>query len=111
MEVGEVLLIDDAVTDYDRNKLERPCMVVRVNPGPPAGVWVLPRSTQGRDGTFVPAGALPGLNRDGRFMVLPRFAAASDLAGVRSLGVLPQPYRDQVLENVNDVAIDFEGDL
>jgi hypothetical protein len=44
-------------------------------------------------------------------MVLPRFAAASDLSGVRSLGVLPQPYRDQVLENVNDVAIDFEGDL
>jgi hypothetical protein len=111
MEVGEVLRIDDVVTGFDDNKPQRPCMVVRVTGGPRAGAWVLPRSTKGTDGTFVPAGALPGLDRDGRFMVLPRFVAAGDLEGCPSLGVLGAADRDRVLDNLNDVVIDLQIEL
>jgi hypothetical protein len=67
VEVGDVFLIDDAVTGFDRNKPERPCMVVRVEAPPRAGAWVVPRSTRGSTGTLVPRDALPGLNKDGRF--------------------------------------------
>lgn len=111
MEVGEVLRIDDSVTGYDRNKPGRPCMVAALQERPRAGAWVLPRSTQGRDGTLVPAGALPGLNKPGRFMYLPHFVAAADLAGCPSLGVLGEPHRQRVLDNVNLVVVDFEGEL
>ncbi len=111
MEVGEVLRIDDAITGYDRNKPGRPCMVVRVEQRPRAGAWVLPRSTQGSQGTAVPAGLLPGLNKPGRFMYLPHFVSAADLADCLSLGVLEDPHRQRVLDNVNDVMVDFEAEL
>lgn len=111
MEVGEVLRIDDAVTGFDRNKRGRPCMIVRVAERPRAGAWVLPRSTTGSIGTAVPAGALPGLTQPGRFMYLPHFVLAADLAGCPSLGVLGEPHRGRVLDNVNDVVIDFEEEL
>lgn len=111
MDTGEVLLIDDAVTGYDRNKPKRPCMVVRVVDAPHAGAWVVPRSTKGTIGTFVPARALPGLNRDGRFMFVPVFVAAADLIAVTSLGVLGFAHRQRILNNLNDVVIDLEDDL
>jgi hypothetical protein len=111
VEVGEILRIDDVVTGFDDNKPGRPCMVVRVVDQPRAGAWVLPRSTKGSIGTPVPAGALEGLDEDGRFMYLPHFVASADLAGCPSLGVLPEPYRQRVLENVNDVVIDLEAEL
>lgn len=110
VEVGEVLLIDDVVTGFDDNKPGRPCMVIRVVEPPRAGVWVVPRSTKGHQGTFVAARALPDLNKDGRFMFLPHFVAAADLEGCRSLGVLGPDVRDPVLANVNDVIIDVEVD-
>lgn len=105
MVVGQVLRIDDVVTGFDDNKPGRPCMVVRVSERPRAGAWVLPRSTKGRHGTLLPAGVLPGLDRDGRFMFLPRFVPAVDLCDCESLGVLPDHVRDLVLANVNDAAI------
>lgn len=111
VEVGEILRIDDVVTGFDDNKPGRPCMVVRVVDQPPAGGWVLPRSTKGSIGTLVPAGALKGLDQDGRFMYLPHFVVSAELAGCPSLGVLPEPHRGRVLENVNDVVIDLEGEL
>ncbi len=111
MQIGEVLLIDDVTTGFDDNKFARPCMVVRVTSAPRAGAWVLPRSTRGSDGTLVRAGALPGLNKDGRFMYLPRFVSATDLESCRSLGVLGAAERDRVLANVNDVVIDIQIDL
>jgi hypothetical protein len=111
MQVGEVLRIDDVVTGFDDNKLQRPCMVVRVSGPPRAGAWVLPRSTKGSVGTLVRAGALSGLNKDGRFMFVPRFVAMSDLAGCPSLGVLGDAGRDRVLDNVNDVIIDLPTEL
>jgi hypothetical protein len=106
VDVGEVLLIDDVVTGWDDNKPARPCMVVRVSDPPRSGAWVVPRSTKGRQGTFVPAGALPGLNKDGRFMFLPHFVPAVDLADCESLGVLGDADRERVLANVNEVEID-----
>lgn len=111
VEVGDVLLIDDAITGFDRNKPERPCMVVKVEAPPRAGGWVVPRSTQGSVGTLVPRGAMPGLNKDGRFQFLPRWVSASDLAGCRSLGALPDPYRTRVLDNANIVVAEVEIDL
>jgi len=107
MEVGEVLLIDDVVTGFDDNKPARPCMVVRVTDPPRTGALVVPRSTKGSTGTFVPAGALHGLNKAGRFMFLPHFVSAADLEACTSLGVLGANYRDLVLANVNDVEIDL----
>ncbi len=111
MQVGEVLRIDDVVTGFDDNKLQRPCMIVRVSAPPRAGAWVLPRSTRGSTGTLVRAGALAGLNKDGRFMFVPRFVSAGDLAGCPSLGVLGPADRDRVLDNVNDVIIDLPTEL
>lgn len=105
-----MLLIDDVITGFDRNKPGRPCMVVRVEPSPRAGAWVVPRSTQGSIGTRVPRNVLPGLNKDGRFQFLPRRVSVLDLAGCRSLGLMPEPYRTKVLQNANMVLIDFEAD-
>ena len=102
-----MLRIDDVVTGFDDNKRGRPCMVVRVVGPPRAGAWVVPRSTKGRTGTFVRAGALPRLDRDGRFMFLPHFVAAADLGECESLGVLNVGDRERVLANVNDVVIDL----
>jgi hypothetical protein len=82
VEVGDVLLIDDAITGFDRNKPDRPCMVVKVDVTPRGGAWVVPRSTQGSIGTLVPREALPGFNKDGRFQFLPRsrFAPSSEIS-------------------------------
>jgi hypothetical protein len=44
-------------------------------------------------------------------MYLPHFVSAADLLGCPSLGVLGEPHRQRVLDTVNDVAIDFEGEL
>lgn len=106
-----MLLIDDAITGFDRNKPSRPCMVVRVELPPRAGAWVIPGSTQGSIGTRVPRNVLSGLKKDGRFQFLPRRVSAFDLASCRSLGPMPEPYRTRVLENANTVLIDLEVDL
>lgn len=111
MEVGEVLRIADSVTGFDHNKPGRPCMVVAVQDRPRAGAWVVPRSTRGSTGTHVPAGALLGLDQPGRFMYLPHFVAAADLAGCPSLGVLGEPHRQRVLDSVNLVVVDLEAEL
>ncbi len=114
MEVGEVLRIDDRVTGFGvRNKEGRPCMVVRVEEPPRGGAWVVPRSTTGTTGTPVPAGSLPGLNREGRFLYIPRWVSDEDLAGCESLGVLADQLRDRVLEDTNFIAVDddIEVDL
>lgn len=105
-----MLLIDDALTGFDRSKPDRPCMVVRVEPPPRDGAWVVPRSTQGSIGILVPRDALSGLNKDGRFQFLPRWVSTADLAGRRGLGVLPEPYRTRVLNNCNMVVVDVEID-
>lgn len=108
VELGEVLRVDDAVTGFDLNKPGRPCCVVKVESSPRSGAWVLPRSTKGTTGTFVPGGVLPGLDRDGRFQFIPRYVSAQDLENCPSLGVLPDPHRSRVLANVNTVEFDLE---
>lgn len=106
-----MVLVDDAITGFDRNKPARRCLVVKVEPAPRGGIWVLPRSTQGSTGTFVPAGAMSGLSKDGRFQFLPRFVAAADLEGCENLGPLPEPHRSKVLESANMVVVDVAVDL
>jgi hypothetical protein len=91
--------------------LADPCVLIRVETAPRAGAWVLPGSSKGSIGTFVPRNTLPGLKKDGRFQFLPRWVSACDLAGCPSLGCLPEPYRTRVLENANTVAVDFEVEL
>lgn len=108
MQVGDVVKIDDSVTGFDRNKPGRPCMVVGIDPPPRRTVFVVPRTTSGTVGTFVPARALRGLDRDGRFLFLPRRVSQSDLVGAPNLGQLPEPYRTRVLEQVNVAAVDVE---
>lgn len=104
MEVGEILRIDDALTGFDDNKVGRPCMVVRLETHPRSGGWVLPRSTR-PPGTKTPGGLLPGLDRDGWFMYLPYHLVEADLETCPSVGVLPEPYRTAVLDNVNGATL------
>ncbi len=73
-------------------------------------MWVVPRSTKGSTGTRTPAGVLPGLTQQGRFMFLPRRVPASSLQQAASLGLLPEPFRARVLESVNAVVIDLEAE-
>ena len=108
MEIGEVLRIDDSVTGFDDNKRGRPCMVVRVEPEPRSGAWVVPRTTTGSSGTLTPGGLLPGLEDEGRFMYLPHRVSGEDSGEAPSLGVLPEPHLSKVLRNVNDVEINID---
>ncbi len=108
MQIGEVLRIDDTITGFDDNKPGRPCCVVAVEPPPHDAVWVVPRSTKGSTGTRTPADVLAGLTQQGRFMFLPRRVPAASLQQAASLGLLPEPYRTRVLENVNAVVIDLD---
>lgn len=105
-----MLRVDDTITGFDDNKPGRPCCVGAVEAPPRDGAWVVPRSTKGSTGTWTPAGVLPGLEREGRFMFLPRRVPTSDLAGCASLGLLPEPYRTRVLDNVNAVVIELESE-
>lgn len=109
VQIGEVLRIDDTITGFDDNKPGRPCCIVAIDSPPREAVWVVPRSTKGSTGTLTPAGVLPGLTQEGRFMFLPRRVPAASLQRPPSLGVLPEPFRTRVLENVNAVVIDLEA--
>jgi hypothetical protein len=105
---GEIVLIDDKITRFDHNKPKRRCCVYKVQGPPDSGIWVVPRSTKGKAGTFVPKGVLPILNEDGRFMYIPRFVSEADLEGVSGHGVLPDPYKQTVLDNVNPATMEID---
>ena len=107
---GEVIRLDDRVTKFDDNKQRRPNCVVEVVGDPIELVYVVPRTTRGTTGTLVPANVLPGLDKPGRFLFVPRQVRPQDLIGVERLGILPDPYKDRVLENVNMAAIDLDFD-
>lgn len=105
---GEVIRLDDRVTDFDLGKIGRPNCIVRLIGDPLQQAYVVPRTTDGSIGTFTPAGALPGLNKPGRFLYLPRLVLPADLEGCESLGVLPEQLRTLVLGNVNWAATDLD---
>lgn len=107
---GEVIRLDDRVTKFDDNKRGRPNCVVEVIGDPIELVYVVPRTTRGTIGTFVPANVLPGLDKAGRFLFVPRPVQPQDLIAVERLGILPDPYKDRVLENVNTASIDLDFD-
>ena len=109
-EKGDVIRLNDQVTNFDDNKPGRPNCVVQVVGDPIEFVYVVPRTTRGTTGTLVPANVLPGLNKPGRFLYVPRQVQPQDLLDVERLGVLPQPYRDRVLENANMAMIDLDFD-
>jgi hypothetical protein len=85
---GEVIRLDDRVTRFDDNKTGRPNCVVAVIGDPIELVYVVPRTTRGTTGTFVPAGVLPGLDKPGRFLFVPRQVLPQDLVDVERLGIL-----------------------
>lgn len=107
---GEVIRLDDRVTQFDDNKLGRPNCVVAIVGDPIELVYVVPRTTKGTVGTLVPANVLPGLDKAGRFLFVPRPVEPADLVDVDRLGVLPDSYKTRVLENVNTAAIDLDFD-
>lgn len=110
VEPNDVLMIPDAVTGYDHAKPLRPCFVVQLEPGPPKGAYVLPRSTKtpprNQGATFVPKGVLRGLNKDGWFEQVARFVTIRQLESCENLGALPEPYASQVRSNVNEGSLD-----
>lgn len=108
MQPGEIVLIDDKITGFDDNKAKRRCCVYKVQGPPDPGIWVVPRSTKGKTGTFVPKGVLPILDEDGRFMYIPRFVSQADLKGVTGKCVLPDKYKREVLDNVNTGAMEID---
>jgi hypothetical protein len=109
MERGTVIRLDDRVTGFDFAKPGRPYCVVAVDGDPPTIVYVVPRSTQRQSqGVLTPARILPGLNDDGRFLWRPYAVAVVDVQAAPLLGVLPEPYRTRVLEQVNLAEFDLE---
>jgi hypothetical protein len=99
---GDVIRLDDTVTGFDLGKQGRPYCVVAVYGDPPAVVYVVPRSTQPQSqGVATPSGVLPGLNDAGRFLWRPYAVAVTDVTDAPQLGLVPEPYRTRVLEQVN----------
>jgi len=105
---GEVIRLDDNLTGFDLAKPGRPYCVVAVDGDPPAVVYVVPRSTQPQcQGVVTPGGLLPGLNDAGRFLWRPYPVAVADVEHAPRLGLLPEPYRSQVLEQANLAEFDI----
>lgn len=98
---GELLRMDDVDTGFDKfsppdgAKEGRPYVVI----GTPFGgrVRVVPQSTKGTRGVYVPAGAVDGL-KEGRFIPWSTPVRISLAARCESLGYLPNPYLDHVKE-------------
>jgi hypothetical protein len=105
---GEVIRLDDVVTGFDNGKTGRPNCIVRVIGDPLQQAWVVPRTTDGSIGTLTAAGILRGLNKNGRFLYIPRLVLPADLFGCERLGVLPEKVRTLVLGNVNWAATDLD---
>jgi hypothetical protein len=103
-----VIRLDDGVTGFDHGKSGRPNCIVRLVGDPLQQAYVVPRTTNGSIGTLTKAGVLPGLDRDGRFLYLPRLVLPVDLRDCERLGVLPETVRTLVLDNVNWAALDLE---
>ena len=108
LQEGEVIRLDDDVTGFDFGKTGRPNCIVRLVGEPLQLAYVVPRTTDGSIGTPTPVGVLPGLNKAGRFLYLPRPVLPADLARCERLGLLPEKLRTLVLGNVNWAALDLE---
>jgi hypothetical protein len=99
---GDVIRLDDTVTGFDLGKQGRPYCVVALDGDPPAVVFVVPRSSRPQSqGVATPSGVLRGLNDAGRFLWRPYAVAVADVEAAPRLGLLPEPYRTRVLEQVN----------
>jgi hypothetical protein len=107
-EEGQVIRLDDKVTGFDDNKLGRPNCVVRVVGNPLQQLYVVPRTTSGSIGTASPGGLMPGLDKPGRFLYIPRLVLPADLVGCELLGMLPEAIRGVVIGNVNWAALDLD---
>ena len=105
---GEVIRLDDKVTGFDFDKIGRPNCIVRLIGDPLQQAYVVPRTTVGSIGTPTPAGVLPGLNKAGRFLYLPRPVLPADLVGCERIGLLPGKLRTLVLGNLNWAALDLD---
>jgi hypothetical protein len=105
---GDVIRLDDRVTDFNFGKIGRPNCIVRLVGDPLQLTYVVPRTTDGSIGTLTPASVLPGLNKVGRFLYLPRPVLPADLLGCDRLGMLPEKWRTLVLNNVNWAALDLD---
>src|SRR4051794_11013640 len=105
---GCVIRLDDVVTGFDDGKEGRPYCIVGWEGDPPHSYAVSPRTTTGPRGVFVPAGTLPGLNRDGRFVFRAYRAPSNDVEAAPIEGVLPELHRTRVLDDVNAIEFDLE---
>lgn len=98
---GELLRMNDLDTGFDKfspadgPKEGRPYAVI----GKPFGgrVRVVPQSTRGTRGVYVPDGTVHGL-KAGRFIPWSTPVRISLAAGCDSIGYLPNPYLEQVKE-------------
>jgi hypothetical protein len=100
-----VIRLDDVVAGFDANKRGRPYCVVGWVGDPPHTYALSPRTTSGPRGVEVPAGVLPGFNR---FIWRAYSAPAADVEAAPIEGMLPEPYRTRVLEEVNTIEFDLE---
>lgn len=97
---SELLRMNDVDTGFDKfcpdqPKTGRPYVVI----GRPIGgrVRVVPQSTKGARGVYVPDGAVEGLE-GGRFVPWSAAVRISLAASCETNGYLPQPYLNQVKE-------------
>jgi hypothetical protein len=108
VEVGQVIRAHDGDIGFEGGKSGRPYLIVRVIGDPPELIFVVPRTASGLEGVPVPAGAVPGLNKDGKFLVDPLAVPAPDLSGARLLGVLPEPYLSRVLDRLHRTLMELD---
>ncbi len=108
MRPGLVIRIDDDVTGFGGGKIGRPYLVIRVLGDPPELVYVVPRSASGWEGVPVPEKIISGLNKPGNFLLDPLPVAASDLAGAKILGQLPEPYLSRVLDRIHTFFLELD---
>jgi hypothetical protein len=98
---GELLRMNDVDTGFDKfsppdgPKEGRPYVVIGKAFG--GRVRVVPESTKGTRGVYVPDGAVDGL-KEGRFIPWSTPVRISRAARCESIGYLPNPYLDRVKE-------------
>ena len=97
--VGDVLHVSDLDTGFSEKPKLRPCMITKIFGH---NVRVAGRSASGDQGVPVPRETLPGFDRDGVFF-RPGARISLGLANKSErLGVLPDPYKTQVLFYLNE---------
>jgi hypothetical protein len=99
--IGDLFRLPDLLTGFSENpRKQRWCMVVSVDK---YSARVAPRSSSSDDGVLVIKSARPDcFTEDGRFYDDWRSVLLADLRGYENRGALPDPFREEVLDQYRE---------